>query len=177
MLYAIALSIMTDTFQSLRIEFGEGEEDVQTQHNVLKQLSVRRFKLIVGMRTRRPIYSEDHIQLYFGAEEMLNDRTLNSYNLEDGSTINAIASSPGPAKRNPSSPSLFELRPPSYAAPILRTVFVKDLEGRTRTLENIPADMTIKDFKVKLGQKLGFNTADSRLIFGSKPLTDGTLFQ
>jgi hypothetical protein len=168
---------MADKFRSLRIEFGEGEEDVQTQHNVLKELSVRRFKLIVGMRTRRPIYSADHIQLYFGAEEMLNDRTLNSYNLEDGSTINAIASSPGPTNRNRSSPSLSELRPPSYAAPILRTVFVKDLEGRTRTLENIPADMTIKDFKVKLGQKLGFSTTDSRLIFGSKPLTDGTLFQ
>jgi hypothetical protein len=177
LLYVIALSIMTDKFTSLRVEFGEGEEDVQTQHNVLKELSVRRFKLIVGMRTRRPIYSEDHIQLYFGAEEMLNDRTLNSYNLEDGSTINAIASSPGPTKRNPSSPSPFELRPPSYTAPILRTVFVKDLEGRTRTLENIPADMAIKDFKVKLGQKLGFSTTDSRLIFGSKPLTDGTLFQ
>lgn len=168
---------MADKFNSLRIEFGEGEEDVQTQHNVVKELSVRRFKLIVGMRTRRPIYSEDHIQLYFGAEEMLNDRTLSSYNLEDGSTINAIASSPGPAKRAPPSTSLLESRPPSYAAPILRTVFVKDLEGRTRTLENIPADMTIKDFKVKLGQKLGFNTADTRLIFGSKPLIDGTLFR
>jgi hypothetical protein len=65
-------------------------------------------------------------------------------------------------------------KPKPETAAKVKTVFFKDIEGRSMNLTDLPISMTIAEVKRKLAaEKSVRNDSTTRFIFGGKPLMDG----
>ena len=92
-------------------------------------------------------------QLFFGGSELDNGRTLNSYEVKDGSVLDLIP---------------FVVASPA-TTPTGMLLFVKTLTGKTLTVNIDPLD-TIRDLKNKIKEKEGLPISQQCLVAAGKQL-------
>ena len=87
-------------------------------------------------------------RLYFDGKCLRDDRTLASYNIQNGSTVQLV----------------FRLRGGFY-------IFIKSFDGKTGAIE-VEIENTIREIKEKIHQRISVKPHQQRLIFGGKQLKD-----
>ena len=146
------------------------QNNLFTINNVFRDMKVDRFKRAVGIKARLPQASWDSLRLHLGDTEMDDTRTLESYNLDDDSRIHFVSSSPQSRQRQ--QPQAVEATlPPTYATtPVLirakfDNVFVRSTnDGKTFTFTHVPKDESVKDFRDRVADRLGWSRDDAHYI-------------
>lgn len=69
--------------------------------------------------------------------------------------------------QNEEKPNEFEVK---YEGPLLKSVFIKEMQGKTSTLHNVAIGMPIDDFLAKVALEKGIDTKFIRLIYAGKQL-------
>ncbi|KAH8890394.1 hypothetical protein GQ53DRAFT_824541 [Thozetella sp. PMI_491] len=101
------------------------------------------------------------------ANTMLDDldRTLTSYNIVNGDTIYFVRSANQPLP--PPYPGPDE---PEQAPVILSSLFFRDLDGKTQTLNQVPLDSTVKDVISRYSEEKVTDVEWLRFLWGGKQI-------
>jgi hypothetical protein len=120
---------------------------------------------------------------------MFTDSTLGDCGIEEDTIITRIVAASGtpaafkepkvpPAASNPASQATSaEAGHPSrlrekYSGPQLKTLFIKNLDGKSLTVHDIPLQMPVREFVVYFAHEKGLDSEGIRLLFGGKELND-----
>jgi len=176
-----------EQFSELHVKSLDGDNAI-TINGMYKDMSVKRFKSAVASRLRDPNATAERIMLFSLGEEVEDDQTLRSYNMEAGDTITYVLSdrssrpsTPGPDSKTRTTPARAAFpsindAPPAYESTIappvrlLESIFIQDLNKRTHTIRKVPVNMTTRDLLVRWQENYSVDIDGLRLIYGGKQL-------
>jgi len=176
---------MDSGYDKLYVSWVNIDEEQLTIHDMMKGDTVERFKRIIAQKTGSP-ETWSQISLHFGGEEMINEQTIESYGINNEDIVyRTVAIDPGqfPQKADPE-PTYHEAMDISDAESdeddiyrTFKTLFFKDLDGRTLTLEDVPVMVTVAVLRKKLADEKGIKAQHLRFIYGGKELQDEKLLE
>jgi Ubiquitin family len=168
---------MPDTYSSLTIINIDGTE--YSIPHIYRATTVRNFKRVVGMKMKCSVAAAEALQLLLLGEELEDSRTLEFYDLEDGSVIRSVPGGGGGAPTANNKLPLTKSTPvkestrPKRTGPIIGDVFAK--EGRlTYLIPDLTMDMTAEDVLDLISEKSGVDPEYLMVIYGGKQLKEGT---
>jgi hypothetical protein len=184
---------MDDNYENLTVVAVDGTELIFDY--IFKETVVERFKRMVCIRNKRPANAWEALKLYVNGQEMDNDCTLESYGLAAGARIRAVTADGALSRATsragsgikgiPSSTAAVTDQqsqatpPPAYspephrATPILPTLFLNDLDGRTVSLNDVPLNLEISRLHALVGAKTGFDPKYLRILYAGKQFEAG----
>jgi len=155
----------------------------QVLRGMYKDTSIDRFKRIIALMNQTAISSWENLQLFYMGNEMTNERTLQSYEIQDGGIIRFSITESTNEKREPPASSKILLSDtlvlPSYdeaafGGKVLRTVFAVDVDSnRSHNVGPVTLGMPVKQFIQKVANALGIEAEHLRIIYSGKQLQEG----
>ncbi|KAK4207650.1 hypothetical protein QBC37DRAFT_327001 [Rhypophila decipiens] len=140
--------------------------------------TVKELKIAIATMMGEPNEWQSIMVIFLGQEMENENRTLLSHKIGNSDTIFFVRSIEPPPPYIPNNSGFPDDKKdtPVQALPstiIIKTVFFKNIEGRSMTLEDLPISMTIGQVKDKLGtEKHMENDSTVRFTFGGKTLDE-----
>jgi len=175
---------MDSGYDKLYVSWVNIDEEQLTIHDVPKDDTVERFKQAIARKTGSP-ETWSQISLHFGGEEMTNEKTIESYGIKNEDIVyRTVAIDPSQLPQKPDQPTYQKAVNASDAESeeddldkTLKTLFFKDLDGRTLTLEDVPVKATVQVLRKMLADEKGIKAENLRFIYGGKELQDDKILE
>jgi len=170
-----------ETFNELHLMSIDGIPG-QVLRGMYKDMSIDRFKRIIALMNQTAIGSWENLQLFYMGNEMTNERTLQSYEIQDGGIIRFSVSESTEKRAPPASSKILlgdSLALPSYdeaafGGKVLNTVFAVDVDSnRSHNVGPVTLGMPVKQFINKVASAQGIEAEHLRLIYSGKQLQEG----
>ncbi|KAF2496684.1 hypothetical protein BU16DRAFT_616796 [Lophium mytilinum] len=179
------MSEINETYHALKVEAIDGSEVVSVT-GMARFTTVKTFKRMLATKIR---CDPSDLRLMAFGRPMEDASTLGNCGIEEDTIITRIVTGSAPSD-NPSAFKEPKVRPtpttqatgapsdhPSqlrekYSGPQLKTVFIKNLDGKSLTVHDIPLQMPVREFVVYFAHEKGLDSEGIRLLFGGKELNE-----
>jgi len=189
-LHPQVMSATNDTYHALQVEAIDGSEVVSVT-GMARFTTVKTFKRMLATKIR---CDPSDVRLMAFGRPMEDASTLGGCGIEEDTIITRIVTAAAATPDNSSAIRELKLRPVSssttiaqetdtmsehpsrlrekYSGPQLETVFIKNLDGKSLTVHDIPLQMPVREFVAYFAHEKGLDSEGIRLLFGGKELND-----
>ncbi|KAF2803116.1 uncharacterized protein BDZ99DRAFT_468459 [Mytilinidion resinicola] len=180
------MSETNDTYSALQVEAIDGSEVVSVT-GMARFTTVKTFKRMLATKIR---CDPSNLRLMAFGRPMEDASTLGDCGIEEDTIITRIVTGSSTPSDNSSAFKEPKVRPaptaqttntpsdhPSqlrekYSGPQLKTLFIKNLDGKSLTVHDIPLQMPVCEFVVYFAHEKGLDSEGIRLLFGGKELNE-----